>query len=89
MSLDYLPYILIVPISSTNGKDFHPALFFDYPKTCKDKIESFEWSIEKPDPPLQIPLKKPFNTKRLREGEKVDEKMLLAEFFAKGVPWRT
>lgn len=84
MSLDYLPYILIVPISSTTGKDFHPALFFDYPEKCKEKIESFEWSIEKPDPPLQIPSKEPFNKEKLKKGEIVDKKMLLADFFSKG-----
>ena len=48
MKLDYLPGILIVPISSITGEDIHPALFKDYPDDCKEAIESFKWSVELP-----------------------------------------
>ena len=48
MDLDYLPQILIVPISSRTGKDIHPALFWDYPIEGEEAIESFMWSLTFP-----------------------------------------
>ena len=41
MDLDYLPHILIIPISSITGKDVYLALLWDYPEECKQAIESF------------------------------------------------
>ena len=86
IGLDYLPHILIVPINGETGKDFHPALFSDYPKECKDRIESFEWSVNFPEQgtAVKIPLEKPFNKEKLKKGEKVDKEMLLSDFFAEG-----
>ena len=46
LELEKLPYILIVPIYSETGNDIHPALFRDFPKECKEKIEHYEWSKE-------------------------------------------
>ena len=84
MGLDYLPHILIVPIHGVTGKDFHPALFSDYPKECKDCIEGFEWSVTFPEQgsAVKIPLEKPFNKEKLKKGEKVDKEMLLTDLFA-------
>ena len=48
MDLDYLPHILIVPISSRTGKDIHLALFWDYPIEGEEAIESFKWSLTFP-----------------------------------------
>lgn len=56
MELDYLPYILIVPIDGFTGRDVYPGLFTDYPKECKHLMESFKWSVEKPDTSLMINL---------------------------------
>ena len=44
LGLEKLPFILIVPISNTTGKDIHPALFRDFPDECKKKIEEYKWS---------------------------------------------
>ena len=54
MDLDYLPHILIVPISSITGRDIHPMLFWDYPEECKEAIKSFKWSIELPKPTMKV-----------------------------------
>ena len=54
VKLDYLPQILIVPISSITGEDIHPALFNDYPDDCKEAIESFKWSVELPKPTMKV-----------------------------------
>ena len=83
MGLDYLPHILIVPIHGVTGKDFHPALFSDYPKECTDCIEGFEWSVTFPEQgsAVKIPLEKPFNKEKLKKGEKVDKEMLLSDLF--------
>lgn len=84
MGLDYLPHVLIVPILGVTGKDFHPALFSDYPKECTDCIEGFEWSVTFPEQgsAVKIPLEKPFNKEKLKKGEKVDKEMLVADLFA-------
>ncbi len=46
LKLKELPYILIVPISNTTGKDIHPALFRDFPRKCKRVLEDYRWSKE-------------------------------------------
>ena len=46
LGLKKLPYILIVPIDNKTGNDIRPALFRDFPKECKEKIEHYEWSKE-------------------------------------------
>ena len=48
MDLDYLPHILIVPISSRTGEDIHLALFWDYPIEGEEAIETFKWSLTFP-----------------------------------------
>lgn len=83
LTLDYLPHILIVPISKETGKDFHPVLFYEYPEECKEVIKDFEWCLTFSRPPVKFELKKPFNTEKLKKGEEVNKKMLLADFFAK------
>ena len=62
MDLDYLPHILIVPISSITGKDTCPALFKDYPDDCKKAIESFKWSVKLPKPTMKVRGGRPFKT---------------------------
>ena len=54
MELEYLPHILIVPISLMTGQDIYPSLFWDYPKKCKQAIESFKWSVEPPKPTMKV-----------------------------------
>lgn len=44
LNLDYLPHILIVPISGKTGQSIYPGLFFDYPVKCREVVESFEWT---------------------------------------------
>ena len=79
LKLDYLPHILIVPISGVTGQDFHPMLFCDYPEKCKEKIESFEWSTTLPEPAQKISGRWPlFND--LPVG-KVDKNMPLKKLF--------
>ena len=49
--LNYLPSILIVPISGESGRDIYPGLFTDYPKDCKELINKrFSWYPELPGP---------------------------------------
>lgn len=79
LELDYLPHILIVPISGETGRDVHPALFSDYPERCKELIENFEWSTTPPEPAQKISGKLPlFND--LPVG-KVDKNKPLKELF--------
>ena len=86
LKLDYLPHILIVPISGETGRDLHPMLFYDYPEMCKEMIESFEWSTTLPEPSQKISGKWPlFND--LPVG-KVDENMSLHELFNKNAKVR-
>ena len=75
MDLDYLPHILIVPISSITGKDIYPALFWDYPEECKQAIESFKWSLTPPKPTMDVRGQRPF----LTEGH-VDRSLPLRYF---------
>ena len=75
MDLDYLPHILIVPISSITGKDIYPALFWDYPEECKQAIESFKWSLTPPKPTKDVRGQRPF----LTEGH-VDRSLPLRYF---------
>ncbi|XP_078348475.1 uncharacterized protein LOC144633495 [Oculina patagonica] len=51
LKLEYLPHILIIPISGKTGQDIYPGLFFDYPEKCKEVIESFEWTAGLPKSP--------------------------------------
>ena len=82
LELDYLPSILIVPISSDNGRDIHPGLFWDYPEECTTAIEEFSWSIDQPiKPPRYIYGEWPF--KELGKGN-VAEEMLLKDLFVDG-----
>ena len=62
MDLDYLPHILIVPISSITGKDVYLALFWDYPEDCKQAIESFKWSRTLPKPTMKVRGRRSFLT---------------------------
>ena len=84
LKLDYLPHILIVPISGLTGKDIHPGLFYDFPGKCKEMINSFEWSTTRPKPPespsKKISAKWPLFKPDL-EAKKVDEDKLLKEIF--------
>ena len=75
MDLDYLPHILIVPISSITGKDVYLALFWDYPEECKQAIESFKWSLTPPKPTMDVRGQRPF----LTEGH-VDRSLPLRYF---------
>ena len=91
LNLDYLPSIMIVPISSDNGKDIHPGLFWNYPDECKSAIdERFSWSIDQPDkPPREViwtedlfnvlDTESDFSEKKLLKEEK-----LLKDLFADG-----
>ena len=55
LKLNYLPSVLLVPISGESGRDIHPGLFFDYPKECKEWIDNqFWWGTEPPEPIRQI-----------------------------------
>ena len=78
MRLDYLPRILIVPISSITGEDIHPALFKDYPDDCKEAIESFKWSVELPKHTMKVRGGRPFEKKGT-----VDRKSPLKEILHK------
>ena len=60
MDLDYLPHILIIPISSITGKDVYLALLWDYPEDCKQAIESFKWSFTLPKPTMKVRGRRPF-----------------------------
>ena len=82
MKLDYLPPILLVPISFRNGQDIQPGLFYDYPDECKEAVERDIWDTTLPKPPLIIQPKMPFNPS-LRDGP-VNEEMLLKDLFADG-----
>ena len=84
MKLDYLPHILIVPISRVTGQQIHPGLFYDFPKKCKEMINSFEWSTTPPEPPesqtKKISAKWPLFKPNL-EPKEVDKDKLLTEIF--------
>ena len=55
LDLNYLPSVLLVPISGESGRDIHPGLFFDYPKECKEWIDNqFWWGTKPPEPIRQI-----------------------------------
>ena len=82
LKLDYLPHILIVPISGVTGQDMHPALFCDYPEMCKDLIKSFEWSNTLPEPPKKISGTSALLKPSLPVG-KIDENMPLTALFNK------
>lgn len=50
LGLDYLPSVLIVPISSDNGKDYQLGHFVDYPDECKTSInDDFSWYNKFPE----------------------------------------
>lgn len=50
LGLDYLPSVLIVPISSDNGKDYQLGHFVDYPDECKTSInDDFSWHNKFPE----------------------------------------
>lgn len=85
LKLNYLPHILIVPISGITGQDIHPGLFCDFPKECKEMINSFEWSTTPPKPPAtkKISAKWPLFKPNL-EAKKVDKDKLLTEIFKEG-----
>ena len=70
VKLDYLPPILLVPISFSN------------PDECKEAIERDFWSTTLPKPPLVIQPKLPFNPS-LKDGP-VDGEMQLKDLFAAG-----
>lgn len=84
LKLEYLPSILIVPISNNNGKDIQAGFFWGYPEDCTSAMEQFSWSLEQPKPPQKIYAKWPFNPEKLKEDVVVDEKMLLKDLFADG-----
>ena len=46
MELDYLPPSLIVVIHKVTGNQGYFALFEDYPRECKDKLDEYEWFTE-------------------------------------------
>ena len=55
MNLPYLPPSLIVIIHKVTGKEGYFALFENYPKECKDKLDEYEWFTEQPSKrPLKI-----------------------------------
>ena len=83
MELDYLPPILLVPISNNDGRTIHPGLFYDYPDECKEAINVHCWSTTLPEPLRKIQRQWPFNADKLEAGL-VDPEMLLTEFFADG-----
>lgn len=60
MKLEYLPPILLVPISNNDARDIHPGLFLNYPDECKRAINVDVWSVTLPKPPLKIKAQKPF-----------------------------
>lgn len=82
MKLDYLPPILLVPISFRNGQDIQPGFFYDYPDECKDAVNRDVWSTTLPKPPLVIQPKMPFKPS-LKDGE-VDGEMLLKDLIEDG-----
>ncbi|KAL9959561.1 hypothetical protein ACROYT_G032892 [Oculina patagonica] len=90
MKLDYLPSILIVPISNNNGKDIHPGFFWDYPEECIRAIKGFLWSIEQPaKPPKKIIWSKDLFSETLEESDLDEEELLteekcLKDLFAEG-----
>lgn len=80
LDLKYLPSILIIIISSDNGQDIHPGLFWDYPEECKSTIERFLWSIEQPaKPPKKIVWTKDLFNDKLNWESDLDEEELLKE----------
>ena len=82
LDLDYIPPILLVPISSNNGRDIQPGLFCDYPEECKSAINDDCWSTTLPNPPQKIKRQWPLNVLKLKDGP-VDKEMLLTDFFDK------
>ena len=88
LQLNYLPAILIVPISGTTGQDIHPSLFYEYPEKCKEMIESYEWSTTLPEPPPPVMTIDgnrpwPFSDGFKFKNGTVGQNMPLREFFDK------
>ena len=77
MKLNYLPHILIVPISSITGKDIHPALFWSYPKECKEAIKGLKWSVTLPEPTMKVRGGRPFHP---NVRGRVDRNLALSRF---------
>ena len=81
MKLEYLPPILLVPISNNDARDIHPGLFLNYPDECKRAINADVWSVTLPKPPLKIKAHlKPFKND-IKSGP-LNEEMLLTDLFA-------
>lgn len=89
MKLDYLPYILIVPIDGFTGRDVYPGLFKDYPEECKHEMESFKWSVEKPDTSLMINLKEYGNIFKAQSSLDGLNDKKLTDLFKKDTTMRT
>lgn len=83
LDLDYLPAILIVPISSDNGQDIYPGLFYDYPDDCKNTINQYSWSKKQPEPSQKIKKTNKVLKDSVENGVVIEE-MLLTELFAEG-----
>ena len=80
MKLEYLPPILLVPISNNDARDIHPGLFLDYPEKCKSALNEDFWSPTLPKPPQKIQAQMPFKSD-INVGP-VNEEMLLTDLFA-------
>lgn len=78
LGLPYLPYVLIVPISRFTGKEISPGLFKDYHKCCKDKLDEFEWSVERPEHSKVVYLEENVFKKTSNE---ITESTLLTDLF--------
>ena len=67
-----LPYILIVPINNTTGKEIQPALFRELPQACTGHISNYSWFTERPDSLINV--KKEMITKdfRKKNSEELD-----------------
>ena len=81
MKLEYLPPILLVPISNNDACDIHPGLFLNYPDGCKRAINADVWSVTLPKPPLKIKAHLKPSKKNIKSGP-VNEEMLLKDLFA-------
>ena len=80
MKLEYLPPILLVPISNNDPRDIHPGLFLNYPDKCKSAINADIWSVTLPKPARKIQAQMPFKSD-INVGP-VNEEMLLTDLFA-------
>lgn len=80
LGLDYLPLILLVPISNNDVRYVHPGLFYDYPHECKNALNENFWSTTLPKPPLKVQAQMPFKSD-INVGP-VNEEMLLTDLFA-------